>query len=133
MLFMTVYDEEIERYWEIYNDDTDAKVNRFDFSFNTNYYVLNLEIEENGYWVESKSKLQGRVVGNKPIRVGAHLEGANAVPEVGEPEQLEIEQLAAEIDQFIEKGPPKEVQDDVIKEDPEGEEEQAEDEPVMPK
>lgn len=80
MLFVTVYDEEIQRYWDIFNDDVEEQVHRFEFSFNTNYYVLNLEIEENGYWVESKSKMQGRVVGNKAIRVGAHLEGVEVVP-----------------------------------------------------
>lgn len=40
---------------------------RFEFEFNNNYYVLNIELDENGETITANSDSQARVVSKVPI------------------------------------------------------------------
>jgi|TARA_B110000285_G_scaffold233842_1_gene308882 hypothetical protein len=40
---------------------------RFEFEFNNNYYVLNIELDENGETITANSDSQARVVSKIPI------------------------------------------------------------------
>ena len=56
-MFVDIYEEEMNRCREIYNKDTKEvrRAKPFEFNFNTNYYVLNVEIDETGNHIETKT------------------------------------------------------------------------------
>jgi hypothetical protein len=52
---------------EEYPDGQPVYAKHFDFAFNANYYVMNIELNEEGYEIYTSSNLQGRVVASTPI------------------------------------------------------------------
>jgi len=52
---------------EEYPDGQPVYAKNFDFAFNANYYVMNIELNEEGNEICTSSNLQGRVVANTPI------------------------------------------------------------------
>ena len=52
---------------EEYPDGPPVYAKHFDFAFNSNYYVKEIELNEDGNEIRTPSKLQGRVVAKAPI------------------------------------------------------------------
>jgi hypothetical protein len=51
-------------------NDEEFLAERFEFTFNNNYYVKNLEIDPEGRFIRGKyNKLQGRVISKIPIEI----------------------------------------------------------------
>jgi hypothetical protein len=50
------------------NEDAEPIIaRRFDFEFNNNYYVLNIELDDQGETIIATTESQGRVVSKTPI------------------------------------------------------------------
>lgn len=66
-------DDELAEQLEILNKEDDLgeplKARRFEFEFNNNYYVLNIELDENGETITANSDSQARVVSKVPIQM----------------------------------------------------------------
>ena len=83
-------DEELAEQLEVLNRDFDEEpilARRFDFEFNNNYYVLNIELDEQGETIVAKTESQGRVVSKTPIQVSepdAEKESVDIKEEFGE-------------------------------------------------
>ena len=57
-MFDLIFEDQINKCQEHYFQDTleTRCAKRFEFAFNTNYYVINLEIDEEGYTIESQTR-----------------------------------------------------------------------------
>ena len=62
----------------------------FDFAFNSNYYIMNIELNEAGNEIQTSSNIQGRVVADSPITY--------ILPDAKEAESVNFDDLLEEED-----------------------------------